>query len=371
MRTTTYPIVLLAGILAACSAKAPAPTEESKATTDVISTSMKMSSQLPLVVAETEPTTISTLLSGRVDFDPNAVTHVYPLVSGVVSHIYVMQGDRVAKGQVLADVYSSEFASAVSDFQKARAALTLAKKGHAREQELLASKVASQHDVQQAENEEAQAKADFDRSLEALKLLGGNERSTNMTFQITAPIAGTVVERTVQPGSQMRSDGSSLAFTIGSTQSIWITLDAYPENLRMLHVGDSVVLKAAGLEDHPFISHIEYISPTVDPTTFTTKVRCTLPNSGGLLKPAMFVGATAYHPDGPGLFIPAAAAFYDSDGKVYVFVKAGMRAFRKRQIHAGQVQPDRIQVVDGLNAGDTVVADNALFLNDELQADQK
>jgi len=96
-----------------------------------------------------------------------------------------------------------------------------------------------------------------------------------------------------------------------------------------------------------------------------------LPNSGGLLKPAMFVGATVYHPDGPGLYIPAAAAFYDSDGKVYVFVKTGARSYQKREVTLGQTERDRVQIASGLEIGDTVVGDHALFLNDELLSDQK
>ena len=330
-----------------------------------------MAAQLPLAAAETEQIKFISLLSGHIDFDPNEVTHVYPLVNGVISHIYVTQGDIVHKGEVLADVSSSDFASAISDFQKARAAMTLSEKALDREHELLAAKVASQHDVQQAESDEAQAKADYDRSLEALKLLGGNEKSSAMTFQITAPIEGTVVERLAQPGSQVRNDGSTLAFTIGSTSSLWVSLDAYPENLHSLNVGDSVVLKAAGLDDHPFCSRIEYISPTVDPTSFTTKIRCTLPNSGGLLKPAMFVGATVYHADGQGLYIPASAAFYDANGKTYVFMQTAPRTFRKQEVGTGQTESDRVQVMSGLNSGDTIVADQSLFLNDEIQADQK
>ena len=358
-------------VLGACSTKPPEPADESKATKDVITVSEKMASQLPLAQAETQPIKNITLLSGHIDFDPNSVTHVYPLVGGVISHIYVTQGDVVRKGQVLADVFSGDFASAISDFQKARAAMTLADKALAREHELLAAKVASQHDVQQAESDEAQAKADYNRSLGALKLLGGDENSSANTFQITAPIEGTVVERLAQPGSQVRNDGSTLAFTIGSTSSLWVSLDAYPENLHSLNVGDSVVLKAAGLDDHPFSSRIEYISPTVDPTSFTTKIRCTLPNSGGLLKPAMFVGATVYNADGQGLYIPASAAFYDADGKVYVFFQTAPHTFRKQEVGTGQTESDRVQIMSGLNMGDTIVADQALFLNDELQADQK
>ena len=372
MQRINYLFILPALLtLGACSNKSAEPAEESKATKDVITVSAKMASQLPLAAAETEQIKFISVLSGHIDFNPNSVTHVYPLVGGVISHIYVTQGDIVRNGQVLADVYSGDFASVISDFQKSKAELTLADKALAREQELLAAKVASQHDVQQAESDEAQAKADYRRNLDALKLLGGNENSSAMTFQITAPIDGAVVERLAQPGSQVRSDGSTLAFTIGSTTSLWVSLDAYPENLHSLNVGDSVVLKAAGLEDHPFGSRIEYISPTVDPASFTTKVRCTLPNSGGLLKPAMFVRATVYHNDGAGLYIPSSSAFYDADGKVYVFFQTAPHTFRKQEVKIGQTESDRVQIMSGLNAGDAIVGDKSLFLNDELQADQK
>ncbi len=365
-------LLAMSASLVACSNKTPATIEESKATSkEDITLSTRMAAQLPLAAAEMQPIQFITLLSGKIDFNPNEVTNVYPLVSGVISHIYVNQGDQVRKGEVLADVYSSDFASAISDFQKAKAGLSLTQKALQRERELLTAKVAAQRDVQQAKSDYAQAQAEYDRSLETLKLLGGTANSSNMTFHITAPIDGTVVSRLAQPGSQVRSDGSTLAFVIGSTSSLWVMLDAYPDDLRNLHVGDSVVLKAAGLEDHPLSSRIEYISPTVDPTSFTTKVRCTLPNSGGLLKPAMFVGATVYHPDGPGLYIPAGAVFYDADGKTYVFIQTAPHAFRKQEVNIAQTEPDRVQITGGLNAGDSIVADHALFLNDELQADQK
>ncbi len=377
MRITHYSIlfsalVAMSAIVNSCSNKTPASVVESKATSkSEIILSARMASQLPLGVAEMEPIQFITLLSGKIDFNPNEVTNVYPLVSGVIRHIYVNQGDQVRKGQVLADVYSSDFASAISDFQKAKAGLSLTQKALQREQELLAAKVAAQRDVQQAQSDYAQAQAEYDRSLNALKLLGGTATSNNMTFHITAPIDGTVVSRLAQPGAQVRSDGSTLAFVIGNTSNLWVSLDAYPDDLRHLHVGDSVVLKAAGLEDHPFQSRIEYISPTVDPTTFTTKVRCTLPNSGGLLEPAMFVGATVYHPDGPGLYVPAPAVFYDANGKTYVFIETAPLTFQKRAVTISRAEPDRVQITNGLNAGDTIVADHALFLNDELQADQK
>lgn len=329
-----------------------------------------MGSSIGLAHAENGRIQIPTFLSGRITFDPNHVTHVYPLVTGIIDRIYVNQGDVVHKGQVLADVHSADIASAVSDLQKARANRDVADKSLERMKYLLQSKLVAPSDLEQTVSAASQARAEYDRSLHALTILGGNESNSGSTFHIVAPIDGTVLERAAQPGSQVRNDGTTLGFTIGSTSSLWISLQAYPNDLKNIHVGDSVVLKASGFEDHPFSSRIEYISPTVD-TTFTTQVRCSLPNTEGFLKPGMFVGATVYHADGEGLFVPSTAVFYDADGKTYVFVQTGEHQFRKQEITTVQTASDRTQITSGLTNGESIAGSQALFLNDELQADQK
>ena len=56
---------------------------------------------------------------------------------------------------------------------------------------------------------------------------------------------------------------------------------------------------------------------------------------------------------------------------MYIFSQTAPHTFRKQEVATGQTESDRVQIMKGLNAGDTLVADQALFLNDELQADQK
>ncbi|HWF45272.1 MAG TPA: efflux RND transporter periplasmic adaptor subunit, partial [Candidatus Kapabacteria bacterium] len=266
---------------------------------------------------------------------------------------------------------SSDIASAISDYQKASAALRNLQRSLEQQRQLFASKLVAERDLQQAESDAAQAQADYDRSLHTLKIFGANEKTTSPLYEITAPIAGIVLESFAQPGAQVRSDGSTPGFTIGTTNSLWITLDAYADELRSLSVVDTVVIRAAGLEDRPFTTTIQYINAVVDPTTFTTKVRCTLPNTNGMLRPSMFVSATVYHSAGSGLYIPSTAAFLDADGKYYAFAKRGECKYQKVEIEVGKSESSRIQVTNGLGAGDTIVADKALYLNDELASDQK
>jgi cobalt-zinc-cadmium efflux system membrane fusion protein len=365
-------LLLSLAIIAGCSGNnAPSAAEQTKATGTTITVAPSMNASLPLTTVSRQTGRIKISLSGKVDFDPTSVTHIYSLVNGVYNHIYVLQGATVHKGQVLADVYSSDIANAVSDYQKSSAALRNMQKMLVREQELFASKLAAEQDVEQAESNATQAQADYDRSLHTLKLLGGNPQTTSPVYQIIAPISGVVIESFAQPGMQVRNDGSQAAFTVGTTSSLWITLDAYADELRSLAVGDTAIIRAAGLEDHPFTATIQNINAVVDPTTFTTKIRCTLPNTTGLLKPAMFVSATVCHIAGSGLYIPATAAFLDSDGKYYAFTKRGDRKYQKIEIQVEKAESSRIEITGGLSNGDTIVADKALFLNDELASDQK
>ena len=364
-------IGIMVATIAGCSSNHAPAQEEAKASGTMITVTSAMNTKLPLTTVTEQPGRAEISLSGKVDFDPTSVTHVYPLVTGIYNRIYVLQGAQVHKGEVLADVYSSDIANAISDYRKTSAALRNLQKTLSQDRQLYAGKLISERDLQQTESNAATAQADYDRSLHTLTILGGNPDMTAPVYQVTAPISGIVIESFAQPGAQVRSDGSTPAFTVGTTNSLWITLDAYADQLRSLAVGDTVTVRAAGIEDRPFTTTIEYINSVVDPTSFTTKIRCTLPNLGGLLRPAMFVSATVYHAAGSGLFIPATAAFLDADGKYYAFAKRGDCKYQKVEITTGKTEPSRIQIVNGLAIGDTIVADKALFLNDELASDQK
>ena len=355
---------------AGCSTNHAEPFE-SRASGDTLWLSHEMNGRLSLAVAHEEPGRTESVLSGRVEFDPASITHVYPLVTGVYRNIFVQQGAHVAKGQVLAEVYSPDVATAISDFQKAASNLTQAQRLLERDKQLFARELNARQDVETSENNLAQSRADYDRSLHALKILGASEKTSSPIFEITAPISGMIVESFAQPGAQVRSDGSSASFTVGSTNSLWIMLDAYSDQVRSLAVGDSITIRASGLEDHPIATTIDFISPVVDPTSFTTKVRCKLPQQDGLLRPAMFVTATAYHTNGLGLYIPASAVFLGSEGKYYVFAKRAQGEYLKHEVGIGRTESNRVEITDGLVDGDTVVADKALFLNDELASDQR
>ncbi|MFZ1081228.1 MAG: efflux RND transporter periplasmic adaptor subunit [Candidatus Kryptoniota bacterium] len=305
-------------------------------------------------------------LLGKVDFDPNLVTNVFSLVDGVTTRILVNQGDAIRKGQLLADVYSGDYAAVVSDFQKSSSQLETVEKEFRRAQELAESSIVSQKDLQQASNDLQQAKADYDRALKSLEVLGGNDKSTGAMYEVTSPIAGVVLERSAQPGAAVRNDGNQPLFVVGSTKNVWIKLDVYQSHLADVAVGDSVQLTFDG-EPRPIVTTIKYISPVIDEGTLTTKARCELSNFTGLLKPEMFCTAKVFQYGKRALFIPASSEFYGSDGNSYVFVKIVDGTYRKEQVKLGQITGNLVEVTAGLRPDDLIVSNVPLLLNSKLE----
>jgi cobalt-zinc-cadmium efflux system membrane fusion protein len=310
-------------------------------------------------------------LAGRVDFSPNLVTKVYSLVNGTITKINVNQGNVVKKGDVLAEIYSGDFASAVSDFQKANAQLKTAEKNYARAKELAEAKIFSQRELQQAATDSTQARAEYDRASKVLTLLNASKDSGSAVFKVNAPIDGIVLERFAQIGSQVRNDNSQNLFTIGLIKSVWVILDVYQDQLPKISTSDRALLTFDGLEDTTIVSSIRYVSPIIDPTTMTAKARCEVDNRNGTIKPAMFCSAKVYHRKGEALFLPSSAAFYDGDGKTYVFAKIDSRKYQKREVVVGKALADKIEILRGVSLKDEIVLNQAIFLNEELQLASK
>ncbi len=307
-----------------------------------------------------------TSLLGKVDFDPNLVTNVYSLVDGEMTSIRVNEGDVVRRGEVLAEVYSGNYASAVAEFQKSKSQCDIARKDLSRTRQLALSDIASQKNLQQAENNFQQATADYDRSLKALQLLGGNETSTGATYRVMSPISGTIIDRYAQPGEAVRSDGNQPLFVVGSTRDVWVQLEIYQDQLKLVSVGDSVDLDF-GNDSHRIRTIIRYLSPVIDETTFTTKARCEVANSSGLLKPQMFCTAKVFQYGNYALFIPSSSQFYGSNGKTYVFVALGNGRYRKVEVTLGRDSGQMVEVKGGLDTDEVIVSNIPLLLDSELK----
>ena len=306
-------------------------------------------------------------LTGTVAFDGFHTTPVITQVSGPVSRIVASPGEKVKAGQVLLYVSSPDYSQARATFLKARSAYNLAEKNYTRSQDLYAHRAIAERDLQQAESDRNQARADFQAAEQTLRVLGIadpdnlDKLPATSELPLLAPIGGEVVERLVAPGQVIQS-GATQCFTISNMSTVWVLANIYQSALADVHVGDPVTIQTDSYPD-VFKGKISYIAAALDPGTRTLQARIDTLNPGEKLKRDMYVTATVDAGVIPGaLVVPDAAVLRDAENQPFVYVLAGENQFGRRPVQLGESQGGRTQVTGGLKAGEKVAGDGSLFL---------
>jgi membrane fusion protein, heavy metal efflux system len=183
---------------------------------------------------------------------------------------------------------------------------------------------------------------------------------------LKAPIAGTVVERSVSLGQAVhRADD---AFKIIDLTHLWVLLDIYEKDLRRVHKGQKVHLRTEARPGEVFEGRVAYVNPLIDEKTRTAHVRVEFDNPDGKLSPGQFVSARILgdpgHAPNEALAVPRQAV-QTVDGKSLVFVKKGER-FERRVVELGLSGGELVEVRLGLEAGEEVATEGAFLLKSEL-----
>ena len=301
-------------------------------------------------------------LPGRLVWDEEHTVRVFPPFAGRVTRLIAKPGDRVQAGQALAEMASPDFGQAQADARKARADLALAQKTLERQRELASHGVAAAKDVQQAEADEARARAEADRANDRLKAYGHAAGEGGSTFVLKSPVAGTVVERNLNPGQEVRPDqpGAPL-FVITDPTHLWVQLDANEADVRGLQASMPIVLTSNQFPDEQFGGRLEQVADFVDPSTRTIKLRGRVPNDKRQLKAEMFVTARVKLPPGPYPTVDSRAVYLAGTQR-YVFVREAPDRFTRKPVRVSADVEGRMQVLSGLNQGDDVVVAGMLFL---------
>jgi cobalt-zinc-cadmium efflux system membrane fusion protein len=302
-------------------------------------------------------------LMGKISVDEDKETKIYPLASGNVVKVNVTLGDHVVQGQVLAVIRSSE----VNDFQNqytvAMAALNVAKKNLDIAKQLYSTNVYSEKDVANAENDYKKATSDVNRIKQQLDILGSSAANTDAMYKVIAPIDGFIVEKNLTEGMQVRSDNTTQAFTVAYLNTVWMLADVYESDLSKVHLGDECDITTIAYPDKVFKGKIEKIGTLLDPNTKTLKIRVSLDNPEGLLKPEMFANVKVHaNTSEKHLCVPTKAVVFDNSA-FYVMVAQGANKFKRVQVHILRTVGDRTYLLDGVTPGELVVTDGSLLVS--------
>lgn len=363
--TTLLAASTLAIVLSACSKTTEpvgSPTDEPIVSGTVIRFAPNSAAARQLQtqrVVESQDNILS--LPARITWDEDHTSRVSPAVAGRLTDILVQPGQVVHTGQPLAKFNSPELGSAQAESTRAQADLAQAQRNLSRIQLLAASGIVAGKDLEQAQADMERASADATRTGLRLKSLGASS-TVNQDFVLRSPINGIVVERNTNPGMEWRPDqAASPLFIVSDPGHLWCWIDAPEAMLSTLHHGAKVTLHASAWPQSSFEAKIDYVADALDPVSRTLKVRARVNNPRHILKGEMYVTAELSGQSKGALDIPAQAVFLN-DGQQQVFVRTAAGEFTRKTITPVATNEHWISITQGLNKGDEVVADGALYL---------
>ncbi len=334
-----------------------------------------MLKQLGIAVIETATVPTQEVdAPGKIEADPNRMSHVVLPLAGRIASVLVHLGDTVQRGQTLllvespdADVAMSTFVQSEASINSVKSAVLKAQADYERAKDLLENKAIAQKDVLTAESALAQAKASLqtavavrEQARRRLDLLGLASDQYGQKLAVKAPISGKVLEIGVS-SNEYRNDTNASLMTIADLSQVWVSSDVPETKIRFVKPGEQLDLELEAFPGQVFHARVKRIADTVDPTTRTIKVQAELSNTGGQLRPEMFGRIKHVESVKSMPMVPLAAVVQD-EGHSAVYRQIGNGAFERVSVELGIRVNDRVAVTGGLKAGDRVVTDGVMLL---------
>ena len=324
-------------------------------------------SHVQVVTVQTTTLTRTLRLTGAVAYNGFRTTPVITQVSGPVSRVVVVPGQKVRQGQPMLYVASPDYSQLRTNYLKAKDAYSLAQKTYIRSQDLYQHHAIAVKDLEQAESAEVQAGGDLASAEAALKVMGVTDPDAlgkgpaSYEVPVRAPIGGEVVEQLVAAG-QLLQPGNTQCFTISDTATVWVLVNAYQKDLPYVRVGDTVTIQTDAYPDS-FHGRISYVAASLDPSTRTLPARIETLNRGEKLKKDMYVTATVQVGKiQNAIAVPDSAVLRDSENEPFVYAEVSANQFGRRSVTLGESLQGQTQITAGLQPGDHVIGDGSLFL---------
>ncbi|MNX45949.1 Cobalt-zinc-cadmium resistance protein CzcB [compost metagenome] len=310
-------------------------------------------------VAQTQPVKNELSFYGKITADNNKMIDVYPLVGGNVIKVNVELGDYVHKGQVLATIKSTD----IADFEKqsldAKSDLLVAKNNLKVAQELFDGKLNSESDVLQAKSEVTKAQSQLGKIQETYKIYNIKAGSI---YEVTAPISGFIIQKSINQDMLLRSDRSENIFDIAEISEVWAMANINETDIDKVKLGIDADVTTLSYPDKVFKGKVDKIFNVIDPETKAMQARVKLQNPGYLLKPDMNANIKlSFKEDKSLIAIPSNAIVFDKS-KNFVMVFKDRHNIETRQVEVYSVVGDTTYIKSGLKENEKVITNNQLFI---------
>lgn len=312
-------------------------------------------------------------LTGEVRFDERLVAHVSSQAEGIIRKVMVRLGDRVKRNQPLLEIESLSVGEAEAEYLEAQAMLRLAEQDFERTETLRNEGIASAKEHLQAKQELQAAKIRLASARGKLKRLGGGTPASATNGQtggrliLRAPSDGTVLSMHAVPGEVARADESML--TVGENSTVWVWADVYERDIAKL-AGRNDKLKALvfvrAYPNESFAGTVDFVSPAMDESSRTVKLRVEVPNSDGRLLAGMFAKVQVFIPGVTEALAAPSDAVLQDEGRSFVFVRHHDEYFLRRPVKVGRSWVGRVEILEGLSEGQEIATEGAFLLKSDV-----
>ncbi len=372
---------------------------------------------VPVQVVAVEKTTLQRTVIAEAVLFPLQQSAITPKISAPVKTYYIKRGSRVRQGELLAVLENRDLAAAAQDtkgtfdqaqaayetttaaelpqeIQKAQLGVQAAQqnfeaqqKVYNSRQELFQQGAMPRKELDQAGVDLTNARNQYQitqKHLDAMMAIGKQQTLKSAAGQlesargkylgaeaalsyseIRSPIDGVVTDRPLYPG-EMAAAGTPLLTVMDISQVIARAHIPQPE-AALLKVGDKVTITAPG-EDQPVDGKVTVVSPALDPNSTTVEIWVQANNPEQRLKPGTGVQLSMLAQTVPdALVIPAASLLTAQDGSTSVMAVGSDNRAHQKSVRVGIHQGDQVQIVEGVQAGDKLVASGAYGLPDNTK----
>jgi membrane fusion protein, heavy metal efflux system len=298
----------------------------------------------------------------RIAFRDGAVSQISAPITGRVTAVHVKSGDRVKVGDPLVTIVSPEAASARASVNAAQAELEAAETEVKRQDRMKESGVGVETEHVVANTRLRQARAELERARTTGALLGPGAGSTVV---LRAPIEGTVIVRRATVGAVAQPSGDAL-IELGNPSALWVVAEVFERDLAQVGEGADVDVEL-GTGDAVLHGKVVSIGSALTGNLRTAPVYIALDEADKTVRAGMYARASIKAPEAKGLTLPAKAVLI-KDGKTsIVYVKTGDAEYKPRTVRVGPSVDGKVQVLSGLQAGDPVVVEGALLLDQNAE----
>ena len=315
---------------------------------------------------------------GSIDFNQDMSVQVFTPYQGRITGLFAKVGDEVKSGERLFTIDSPDLLQAESTLIAAAGTLDLHNKTLSRARELFQTRALAQRELEQAVSEQQAAEGALKAARDAVRIFGKIDieidriianRQVDSSLLVPSPISGRITARNAAPGLFVQPGGTPAPFTVADLSTMWLIANVPETSSPQLRLGQEVRATVTAYPDRTFEGKITTIGAAVDLNTRRLMARSEIKDPQHVLQPGMF--ATFVIQTGEpvrSLAAPLDGVVREGDGTIIVWVTKDRRRFEKRIVQIGRRDGGYNQIIQGLQPGDLIATDGALFLSNLFAA---